>query len=62
MLMMFDFNPIVKIYCMKFFFTNIKIIHKNKILGKKNLDKPLNCTETGSECVKVPKMRDMQSC
>ena len=44
MLIMFDFNPIVKTYCMKFFFffTNIEIIHKNKneihknrTLGKK---------------------------
>ena len=30
MLIMFDFNPIVKIYCLKFFFPNIKIIDKNK--------------------------------
>ena len=35
MLIMFDLNPVVIIYCMKFF-------HKNRTLGKKkNLDRPL---------------------
>ena len=46
-LIMFDFNPVVKIYCMKFFSPNIKIIHKNKNKFTKiesqviNLDRPL---------------------
>ena len=35
MLLMFGFNPVVKIYCVKFLFLNIKIIHEIKTVGKK---------------------------
>ena len=40
MLIMFDLNPVVKIYFMKFFHNNQYEIHKNRTLGKKSERNP----------------------